>query len=90
MYAETGDQLRADALFWSMMFLVLGFVQWRKELPGMSLEQLRAKKYKMDSANTPAEGKKLARNWVPGDQFLAHVIQKMETTNPIGATDRSS
>ena len=70
--------------------LVLGFVQWRKELPGMSLEQLRAKKYKMDSANTPAEGKKLARNWVPGDQFLAHVIQKMETTNPIGATDRSS
>ena len=56
----------------------------------MSLEQLRAKQYKMDSANTPAEGKKLARNWVPGDQFLAHVIQKMETTNPIGATDRSS
>ena len=70
--------------------VVLGMVQWRKELPGMSLEQLRAKKYKTDSANTPAEGKKLARNWVPGDQFLAHVMRKMETASPMGSTERSS
>ncbi len=70
--------------------VVLGLVQWRKELPGMSLEQLRAKKYKTDSANTPAEGKKLARNWVPGDQFLAHVMRKMETASPMGSTERSS
>ena len=27
MYAETGDQLKSDAIFWSMMFLVLGAVQ---------------------------------------------------------------
>ena len=35
---------------------MLGMVQWRKELPGMSLEQLRAKSTKRTRLTPPCRG----------------------------------
>ena len=57
--------------------VVLGLINWRAELPHMSLDQLRSRNYKYDLTENSNHGKKIAKNWVPGDEFLAHVMVKM-------------
>lgn len=52
--------------------IVVGLMNWRAELPAMTVAQLRAKTYKCDLA-TDGVGKKLEKNWIPGDQFLKKV-----------------
>ncbi len=52
--------------------IVIGFMNWRKSLPSVSLSQLQAKIYKCDSASD-GRGKKIDRNWLSGEEFLAHV-----------------
>ncbi|MFZ2219956.1 MAG: hypothetical protein WAV85_14925 [Rhodoferax sp.] len=52
--------------------IVIGFINWRKSLPSVSLSQLQAKIYKCDSASV-GRGKKIDRNWLSGEEFLAHV-----------------
>lgn len=52
--------------------IVVGLMNWRDELPAMTAAQLRAKTYKYDLA-TDGVGKKLDKNWIPGDQFLKGV-----------------
>lgn len=54
--------------------IVVGLMNWRSELPQMTADQLRAKNYKCDFA-TDGVGKKLERNWIPGDQFLEQVAK---------------
>lgn len=53
--------------------LTVGLTNWRSMLPHMPLEQLRAKTYKCDLA-VGGIGKKIDKNWIPGDQFLGHVM----------------
>ncbi len=57
--------------------IVLGLMNWRSELTRMTMEQLRIKIYKYDEAEGGI-GKKIGRNWIPGDQFLTHVTNQMD------------
>ncbi len=52
--------------------IVIGFMNWRRTLPSMSLNQLQAKIYKCDSASNGL-GKKIDRNWISGEEFLSHI-----------------
>lgn len=54
--------------------ILIGLMDWRSTLPVMSAEQLREKTYKCDIA-TNGLGKKIPKNWIGGDQFLAQVIK---------------
>lgn len=56
--------------------IVVGLMNWRAELPGMTSDQFRAKIYKCDFV-TDGVGKKLERNWIPGDQFLKQVANRL-------------
>lgn len=71
-YAEALDCCRSKGAS-----IVLGFVNWRSELPAASLEDLKTRSFKCDEAEG-GTGKKVARNWISGDQFLAQVTSKME------------
>ena len=51
---------------------VIGLMDWRNKLPSMTIDQLRTKRYKCDSASGGV-GKKIARNWINGDEFLSHI-----------------
>lgn len=54
--------------------IVVGLMNWRTELPAMTADQLGAKIYKCDFA-IDGVGKKLDKNWIPGDQFLEQVTK---------------
>lgn len=65
-FDELLARCRDDGAAW-----VIGLMDWRNVLPSMGLDQLRTKTYKCDLA-VGGTGKKIDRNWVPGDLFLAH------------------
>ncbi|PIF16751.1 MULTISPECIES: hypothetical protein [unclassified Acidovorax] len=60
--------------------IVVGLMNWRLALPTMTADQLRAKTYKCDFAQGGI-GKKLDKNWIPGDQFLAQAIKMLDVNH---------
>lgn len=67
--------------------IVVGLMNWRLALPTMTADQLRAKTYKCDFAQGGI-GKKLDKNWIPGDQFLGAGYQNVgreSRRQPVGS-----
>lgn len=58
---------------------VIGFMNWGAELPTLPLGSLRTRSYKCDHIEG-GRGKKIAKNWIRGDQFLALVSQRLNTS----------
>lgn len=58
--------------------IVIGLINWREKVSQMTFDELNSRSYKWDFAQE-GTGKKVARNWITGDDFLRCV----ESVRPI-------